>query len=92
MAEKKFAQGFIFKLPSLKAPDYVKGSLSVKQDDAISFINANSKNGWLNLDLLVGQSGKPYVAVNEWQRENAAQDSWDKQVKEEKDDPESLPF
>ena len=40
--EKVFADGFSFKKKP-NAPDFVVGSISVKVDDAIAFLNANKK-------------------------------------------------
>ena len=44
-----FADGFKFRRKHANAPDFVLGSLSLKVDDAISFLKANQKNGWVNL-------------------------------------------
>ena len=41
--EKVFADGFIFKTRE-NQPDWVVGSMSVKCDDAIVFLNDNNKN------------------------------------------------
>jgi hypothetical protein len=70
MAEKAFADGMIFKLPREGAPDYVKGSVSIKVAEFVAFLQDNEKNsGWVNIDLLVGKSGKPYAALNTYQLE-----------------------
>jgi hypothetical protein len=53
----EFPQGLIFKLPREKAPDFIKGSLSIKRAD---------------LDLKEGKSGKGYAAVNNWKPEGQA--------------------
>jgi len=66
MGESIFASGIMFKLPRENAPDYVKGSLSVKLDDFVAWAKNNAENGWVNLDLKVGKSGKPYVELNTW--------------------------
>lgn len=74
--EKVFADGFILKQPHENAPDFVKGSLSIKADDAIKFIEANKdERGWINLDLKEGQSGKWYVEKNTWKPEKKEVDS-----------------
>ena len=66
MNEKVFTEGIIFKLPRENAPDFVKGSLSFKVDEAIAWLQRNSNNGWCNVDLKVGQSGKAYAELNTW--------------------------
>ena len=65
MAEDKvFADGVIFKKPHENAPDFVKGSLSLKMKDLIEFAKKYHKDGWLNLDLLESRNGKYYAALN----------------------------
>ena len=63
MAEKVFADGFSFKRRE-NAPDFVIGNLSKKVEEAIPFIKANAKNGWVNLNVLTASSGKPYVELD----------------------------
>lgn len=65
--DKVFTEGMIFKLPSEKAPDYVKGSISIKVDEFIAFAEKNKKNGWLNVNLKVGKSGKAYAELDTWE-------------------------
>ena len=61
-----FAKGIIYKLPRNNAPDFVKGSLSFKVDEAIQFLQENAKNGWCNCNLLIAKSGNPYVSLDTW--------------------------
>lgn len=65
MAEDKvFADGVIFKKPHENAPDFVKGSLSLKMKELIEFAKKYHKDGWLNIDLLESRNGKYYAALN----------------------------
>lgn len=64
--EKVFADGIIFKRND-NAPAWAVGKLSVKVEDAISFLNANSKKGWVNLNINQGQSGKYYIELDTWE-------------------------
>ncbi len=48
--EKIFADGFSFKRNE-NAPDFVIGRLSLKIDDAISFMKEHEKKGWVNLNV-----------------------------------------
>ena len=65
--EKVFADGFLFKTKE-NDPEWVIGHLSLKADEAIAFIKANTKpSGWLNLDIKVGKSGKEYVELDTWE-------------------------
>ncbi len=59
-----FADGFKFRRKHANAPDFVLGSLSIKVDDAISFLKANQKNGWVNLNVNKASSGKLYVELD----------------------------
>tara|TARA_R110001583_G_scaffold83611_2_gene220632 strand:- start:291 stop:560 length:270 start_codon:yes stop_codon:yes gene_type:complete len=61
----EFPEGIIFKLPRNEAPDFVKGSLSIKRADLIKWLSGKSDE-WINLDLKVGKSGKGYAAINTW--------------------------
>jgi hypothetical protein len=68
--EKIFADGMVFKLPREGAPDFVKGSVSIKVVDFVAFLQANEKNsGWVNIDLKVSQGGKAYAELNTYQPE-----------------------
>lgn len=63
--EKVFADGFMFKMRP-DSPDFVVGSLSLKADEAIAFINKHTDKGWVNLNVNIGKSGKPYVELDTW--------------------------
>ena len=64
--EKVFTDGLIFKLPRDGAPDFVKGSLSVKVDEFKAWLDTHVDNGWVNIDLKVSQGGKAYAEKNTW--------------------------
>lgn len=61
--ERTFADGFIFKRNE-KAPEWVIGSISVKVDEAITFLKNNEKKGWVNLQVKRGRSGNPYIELD----------------------------
>ena len=64
MAEEKiFADGFSFKRRE-NAPDFVVGRISVKVDDAISFLKQHQKNGWVNLNCNQSRAGKYYLELD----------------------------
>jgi hypothetical protein len=63
MAEKVFAEGIIFKRND-NAPDFVVGSMSVKVEEAVPFLQANAKNGWTNLQVKKSQNGKYYIELD----------------------------
>jgi len=67
MESKVFVDGMIFKLPSEKAPDFIKGKLSIKVEEFMAFMLTNEKKGWLNIEMKIGQSGKPYCELDTWE-------------------------
>jgi hypothetical protein len=88
--DKIFADGFIFKRRE-NAPDFVIGNISVKVDDAIGFLTANQKNGWVNLNVLNSKGGKPYIELDQFVPKSKGNESPapKKEVVEEED---GLPF
>lgn len=68
MKDKIFADGIMFKRPRNGAPDFVKGSISIKVADFIPFVEKHSVDGWLNLDLKESKGGKLYLELNTWQK------------------------
>jgi len=92
--EKIFADGFSFKRND-NAPEFVVGRLSIKSDEAGAFLKANSKNGWVNIDIKQAKSGKYYCELDTWVKPNGDAPAQPKQqaaavsVEEEADD---LPF
>jgi len=91
MAEEKiFADGFLFKRND-NAPEFVVGKQSIKVDEAIAFLKANVKNGWVNLDVKRSKGGNYYMELDTWE----AKPKTDEAVKQEpvvaEADPD-LPF
>ena len=69
MSESKFLNGLIFKLPNQQAPDFIKGSLSIKRQELIDELSKMSDE-WINLDLKVSKEGKAYAQINMWKPDN----------------------
>ena len=69
MSDPKFVNGLIFKLPRDNAPDFVKGSLSIRREELITFLQTETDE-WINLDLKVSKAGKPYAQVNDFKPES----------------------
>jgi len=69
--EKQFVNGLIVKAPRDNAPDFVKGSISIKIKDLGMWLKDEYKKGeeWINLDIKEGKSGKWYAEVNTWKPE-----------------------
>ena len=88
--EKVFADGFLFKRRE-NAPDFVIGNISVKVEEAISFLKERQKNGWVNLNVLTSKAGSPYIELDQFvpKKKNKDVDAAPTEAPTEKDD---LPF
>lgn len=89
----KFARGIYFER-NPKSPDFVIGKLSVKVPEAIAFLQAEANAaGYVNMDIKIAKSGKPYIAVSEWvptQKKESANEGIE--FPEEEINPEDIPF
>jgi len=76
MTEKQFVDGLIVKPPHEKAPDFVKGSISIKRKELGNWLRGK-KDDWINIDVKESKGGKWYAEVNAWkpdgQKSNAEQ-------------------
>jgi len=61
--KKYFPKGLYFNEPHERAPDFVKGSVSIKVADFRDYLG-KVKGDWLNIDLKVSKDGKAYAEVN----------------------------
>ena len=94
--EKIFADGFSFKRNE-NAPDFVVGRLSLKVDDAVAFIRANEKKGWINLNIKTARSGNHYVELDTYEpkggnSEGSQPSKPASKPKKKDDDDGGLPF
>lgn len=65
--ESILAKGFFFERPRDGAPEFVKGRMSIKVEEAIPFLQTyKTVSGYVNLDLLKSQKGTLYLKLNEW--------------------------
>ena len=90
MSEKKekiFADVFSFSTRE-NQPDFVVGRVSIKIEDAIPFLKQHGADrGWVNLNVLVGRSGNPYVELDTFKPK-----SQQAEVKSVEEAEENLPF
>ena len=61
--EPIFPKGLIFKKPRDGAPEFVKGSISIKVQELITWLNTFQEE-WINLDLKESKAGKYYAQLN----------------------------
>lgn len=66
MSDKEFPKGIMFKPPRQGAPDFIRGSISIKVDEFTQYIEEKQKNGWVNFDLKLSKNGKMYIDLNDW--------------------------
>jgi hypothetical protein len=72
MAEEKiFANGFSFKRND-NAPDFIIGKQSIKVDEAVAFLQAKQKNGWVNLEIKQAKGGNYYTELDTWEPKETA--------------------
>lgn len=91
--EKVFTNGLIFKAPSEKAPDFVRGSLSVKVADFVAFLQEHETNsGWVNIDIKESREGKLYCELNTYKPERPNLAPKDKPSEASKPDDEDVYF
>jgi hypothetical protein len=68
MADKEFPQGFFFKEKHEKQADFVLGSVSIKVDEAVAYLQKNKNaGGYVNLQLLKSKTGKKYFELDTWE-------------------------
>jgi hypothetical protein len=67
MSEASFADGMIIKARNPNAPDYVIAKVSIKVDEFKETLDANNKNGWVNIEMLISKGGKPYAKIDTWE-------------------------
>jgi hypothetical protein len=65
MAEIEFPSGLIVKPPNERAPDFVRGAISIKRDELIAWLQGRDGE-WINLDVCEAKSGKWYCKVNDY--------------------------
>jgi hypothetical protein len=70
-----FPQGIFYKLPHNNAPDFIKGKVSIKLQEAITYLTGMAQTGeqWLNLDIKISKGGKGYLAVDTWKPQQQQQ-------------------
>lgn len=63
-----FPEGIFFNKPHEKAPDFVKGTIDIKVEQAVQWLKENANDsGYVKLDLKIAKSGNPYLSHNDWQ-------------------------
>jgi len=103
MDTDKYPKGLFAKKPHEKAPQFIKGKLSIKRDEFINWLQTQDTE-WVNFDVKEGQDGKYYVQVDTWKPNNGLSDEQTQNIKDLRDnhnagkdegdsiDPSEIPF
>lgn len=77
--DKEFATGIYFNPPSDRAPDFVKGSLSVKPEAFISWLQSQKTNskGYVRLSIKESKNGRHYMELDTWEPKSQKKDFYD---------------
>ena len=67
MTEQEFPNGIIFKGPHAKAPEFVKGKISIKLQEFIQYAEERVRNGWINFDVKESRNGNLYLTLDTWE-------------------------
>tara|TARA_R110000803_G_scaffold60838_4_gene120373 strand:+ start:449 stop:721 length:273 start_codon:yes stop_codon:yes gene_type:complete len=90
MSEAEFCDGLFIKPPREGAPDFVKGSVSIKRAELGNWLRQRDDE-WINLDVKASKNDpdKWYVQVNTWKpvASDGAPDMADSAVA-----PDDIPF
>jgi len=63
--DKIFVDGLLFNRPHEKAPDFVKGELSIKVEALTRWLAEHGEGKeWLNADLKISKQGKLYFELD----------------------------
>ena len=73
----EFPSGLIIKPPHDKAPDFVKGKLSINKESLTEWL-ATKEGEWVNMDIKVSKGGKLYLAVDNWKPSGSSGEPTDK--------------
>ena len=65
MSDIEFVDGLMVKAPRDGAPEFVKGSISIKRADLGNWLRGKTDE-WINIDIKESKGGKWYAAVNDW--------------------------
>ena len=73
MSEVIFPEGIFVKEPHEKAPDFVKGRLSIKKSALLAWLEGRDE--WTNLDIKRSKGNTLYLQVDTWVKPPVAEGS-----------------
>lgn len=73
---KIFPEGLFYQKPREGAPEFVRGSLNIKVDQLIPFLEKHKNaQGYVNIDMLLSKEKNLYLALNEWKKPDGLSDT-----------------
>jgi len=87
--DTKFTDGLFVKRARDGAPDFVKGSLSIKTDAFCEFLVGNTNDeGWVNIDILENKNGEGlHAELNDWKPTKKKEKAQGEKVASDEDIP-----
>jgi hypothetical protein len=67
----EFVPGLIVKQRAENAPDYVICKMSIKPREMAEWLQSKDEE-WVNVEVKIARSGKPYAAVDPWKPQGQA--------------------
>ena len=68
----KFVDGMSWFAPHEKAPDFVKGKISIEPNKLMAFLKANKEflndKGYFGVDVKKSKAGKIYLSLDTWKK------------------------
>ena len=67
--DKNFVDGMRFEKPNEKAPEWIKGKISIEVAKLIPWLEANkNERGWVNIDLKKSKNNNLYLQLNTFKK------------------------
>jgi hypothetical protein len=84
--DRRYPEGIYFELARDGSPTYVIGSVAIKHQVFLEWLNSENPKpgGYVRLDVLMSREGKPYFSVNDFVPKNKKSES--------SEDLEKIPF
>ena len=65
--DNKFPKGIFLSKPKEGAPEFVRGKIGIKVEDAIPWLKEKANDaGYVNLDILLSREGSLYLKHNDF--------------------------
>jgi hypothetical protein len=91
--DKIFAAGLFYKAPHERAPEFVKGSISIKVEEFTAFLQEHvSAEGWVNISVKERRGGKLYCELDQYKRREEPAEPNYPSIEKADINPDDIPF